>query len=250
MIRELKMNKKDWEKVNTSRFTLQQRDDHDIINVEFNTIADIALVNVHLKNLEKHSVNKIFQYVPLNLLTRFKGFEKAAHIIRNDSNNTVNTKIRPGTNDFYLLVRKKGDQTPWAGIQQTYTPIDMKAKFEVGKLTTEDQKIEDKYYSDWNIKLNNKFNRVEKDTENRYLKRNEKSRWNDEEDDKENIREILEQMEMNDMTEEPSANSTLNDSQVSHHKRGRSIDNNINEKNSKINKEDIKSNSEQMNQNE
>ena len=165
--KELKMSKINWNKVKTNGFYLEQRIDHDIIYIEFQQIADIALVNVHLKNLENSAVNKIYQYVPPELMTRFKGFEKAAQLIWNDSNNSVRTNIRPGTNDFYLLVTKKGDNTPWASIKQTYTPIDMKANFEVGNLSKDDQIREDRFYSNWNIKINNRFNRIERDNDDR-----------------------------------------------------------------------------------
>jgi len=142
-------------------------------------------------------------------MTRFKGFEKAAQLIRNDADNSLRTKIRPGTNDFYVLVRQKGDKTPWVNIKQTYTPIYMKAKFEIGNLTKEDKIKEDKFYSDWNIKLNNRFNRVERDNEDRQKSLSEQSLLDEGVLYFDNIKYILETFDYNEIMEEPSANSTI-----------------------------------------
>ena len=148
IINELKMEMSEWMKVNTIGFELEEHVDSDIVLIIFKTIADIAMVNVRLRKLTPQSANRIYQHVPKNIRTRFKGFEKAAQIIRNTHDNTVNTKIRPGKQDFYLLVRRKNDKTAWASIYPTLAPIDMDARFEVGKLNKEQQAIEDNYLKD------------------------------------------------------------------------------------------------------
>ena len=78
-------------------------------------------------------------------MTRFKAYENAAHEIRIDKKNTVQTRIRSGTNDFYLLVRNKGSSDSWNNIQKTPVPVDMDASFDAGKLSPEDD-IKEKEY--------------------------------------------------------------------------------------------------------
>ena len=161
MLKELQISNEVWKKVRIEKIVISAKADCDILYVHFNHISDIAVVNSHLRNMDPKSSNKIFQYVPPKLLTRFKAYEKAALQVRNDNNNTVNTKIRPGAEDFYLIVRKKGNKDPWSSILKTPVPVDMNASFEVGDLSPQDKVIEKEYLfklakSHTNKKLENK----------------------------------------------------------------------------------------------
>ena len=94
MYQDLKMTHNDWAKVNISSMIQEDRDNCDVINITFKEKSDISIVNSHLKNLKHESTHKMYQFVPKNLLNRFKGFESAARKRRIDSGNSLNTKIR------------------------------------------------------------------------------------------------------------------------------------------------------------
>ena len=144
MTQDLHMTLKEYSEVNIESLEQEERDNSDIINVRFKTIADISKVNSKFVNLDVNNRNKVYQYVPNPLKNRYLAFETAAHQIRSDNNNQVNTKIRPGKQDFILLVRPKFNKTPWSQISQTFTPINMNANFEVGNLNKADK--ERRYY--------------------------------------------------------------------------------------------------------
>ena len=166
MYKDLNMDKETWDKTRKVTF------------VTFQQINDIAVVNSHLRNLDPNSSNKLFQFVPTSLLTRFKAYENAAIQIRNDSNNTVNYKIRPGYNDFYLLIRKKGCKDAWSGIQRTPIPVDMNASFEVGKLSPEERKKEKEYLKELASHNTMRKNEYKKSTYNPEIDWNEEGNDN------------------------------------------------------------------------
>ena len=72
----------------------------------------------------------------------YKAYECATYQLRVDEKHEIKTKIRPGKNDLYLLVKNKKDNTPWSKISPTFVNIDSKIKYEVGQLSEEDELIE------------------------------------------------------------------------------------------------------------
>ena len=144
ILNDLKLPKDQYQNTKISKIWDEVRQNHEIINVTFNGKDDIARINTNLKNLNKENSNKIYQYVPKSILSRYKGFEEAAYRVRIDNKNGVNTKIRAGKDDLVLLVRNKSDKTPWNMIHQTVIPLDLEADFEVGELTKEDKITEKK----------------------------------------------------------------------------------------------------------
>ena len=238
IINELKMSMTEWQKVKTVGFELEEHVDCDIVLIIFKSIADIALVNVHLTNLTKQSANKIYQHVPKNLMTRFKGFEKAAQIIRNQHDNTVNTKICPGKQDFYLLVRRKGDQTSWASIGQTLTPIDMDARFEIGVMNKEQQLLEDNYLKEL---MKSMANANSRNQEYKTKRKEVDYEWNTDDNEREFEELINIFMSEENFNKGVDANSTLmnqnNDVLELNNKRGRT-DNDLNNSLAKKNKND------------
>jgi len=147
---ELKLSNEEYANTNVLKVWQVERADCEVINVTIKTKADISKINSYLKNLNYKNSNLIYQYVPNSLLKRFKGFESAAYNLRTNHQNGVRTRIRAGKNDFILLVRQKDDFTPWSMIQQTIVPVDIDTKFEVGKISEEDLKIETN-----NVRINN-----------------------------------------------------------------------------------------------
>ena len=81
--------------------------DSTVINIRFKTKNDIAKINSLKKNISSNSKNCVYQYVCPPLKDRFLAWETAAYSIRQESNQTVNIRIRAGKVDFYLLVRQK-----------------------------------------------------------------------------------------------------------------------------------------------
>ena len=181
LIQDLKMSIKEYAEVKIESLEHEEREKYEIINVRFATINDTVKVNCKFINLEAESKNKIYQYVPKQLKTRFLAFETAAHKIRVDNQNSVTTKIRPGKYDFMLLVRNKSDKIPWSQVSQTFTPIDMSARFEVGILNKEDLEKEQEYEreviaktklrKDMNNDQNNFYDKFELNSNDEALKR-------------------------------------------------------------------------------
>ena len=75
------------------------------MHVTFQTKEDIAAVNSKFINIPERSKNKIFQYVHKSCMSMFKAYETAAYQLRVEEKNTIKTKIRPGKNNLYLLVK-------------------------------------------------------------------------------------------------------------------------------------------------
>ena len=64
---EMKIDSKQWQKVEIDSIVHMTRDESDIMYVEFKNITDIAVFNSNLRNLNNISSNKLFQYVPNTL---------------------------------------------------------------------------------------------------------------------------------------------------------------------------------------
>ena len=67
-------------------------------------------------------------------------------LISSDWIKTMKSELRSGLDksNFYLLVKKKSDQTPWSKISPTHVEIDKNIKFDVGEISEEDAIIENK----------------------------------------------------------------------------------------------------------
>ena len=145
-INDLQMNANDWKKIKIENMEEVIDKNNDIVNVTFQTQEDIAAVNSKFINIPIKSRNKIFQFVPKACKQVYKAYESAAYQLRFDENNSIRTKIRPGKSNFYLLVKKKTDQTPWSKISPTFVDIDKDIDFDVGEISEEDKIVEDKEY--------------------------------------------------------------------------------------------------------
>ena len=137
---DLKMEKKEYEKIKIGHIIESDQIDCDLIYIVFKTIEDVSKVNSKFKNLNEGNRNKISQYVPKELKARFKAFESIAYNIRQEKGNTVTTKIRASKNYLILLVRDKNVKCSWNSIEPTRIPLETSknAIFEFGKLSNED----------------------------------------------------------------------------------------------------------------
>ena len=121
---DLKMEKEEYKNIKIDNVIEVEAVDCDLIYIIFKSIEDISKVNSKFKNLNETNRNKISQYVPKEVKLRFKAFKYAAFNIRQTKNNSVTTKIRASKNDLILLVRDKGDKTPWNTIEPTKIPTE------------------------------------------------------------------------------------------------------------------------------
>ena len=107
VINNLKISKENWTNTEIEAIWQDTNRDSTVINIRFKIKQDIAKINSLKKNIFSNSKNCVYQYVCPPLKDIFLAWETAAYSIRQESNQTVNTRIRAGQFDLFLLVRQK-----------------------------------------------------------------------------------------------------------------------------------------------
>ena len=91
----------------------------DIVFIQCHNQDDAAQLTSRAKNLPRDSgtdTPRIMMYMDRRAMKRHKAILNMAKTIRDHADNTIQTSIRTGKNDFLLRKRTKGDNTPWQEI--------------------------------------------------------------------------------------------------------------------------------------
>ena len=128
----LKMTDDDWEQIKIE--DIQLTDNTDIIFVNFKTKDDVTQFTSRAKNLAHDMGEKtprLVMYVDRRASKRHKAYVNIAKTIREHSNNSLQTSVRTGKNDFLVRSRPKGDNTPWSQIPPIQIVQEL-PQFEIG----------------------------------------------------------------------------------------------------------------------
>ena len=123
----------DWEKIEI--VDIQLTDNSDIIFLNFKTKDDVTQFTSRARNLPQDMGDKnprLVMHVDRRASKRHKAFINMAKTIRDHSNNTVQTSVRTGKNDFLIRSRPKGDNTPWSQIPPLQIVQEL-PQFEIGQ---------------------------------------------------------------------------------------------------------------------
>ena len=165
--KNLKMDDEAWDEIKIKEIFQTNSDDSNIVFINCETIEDASRISSQARHLPKTSQEnapRLVMYVDPRARKRFNAVHNVAKTIRMKSDNTVQTSIRNGRNDFLLRRKERGDQTPWGQLP----PLDLDQNlpdFEVGMYKniyvqqTEEEEAEEE-------EINEEENMDEEDREN------------------------------------------------------------------------------------
>ena len=116
-LKNLKMDNDEWMTIHIENILLT--DNTDIVFVEFKYKEDLSKFTAKAKNLPQGQGPdnpRLIMYVDSRAMKRHKAILNIAKTLREHSNNTIQTTVRTGKNDFLIRTRPKGSTTPWTDI--------------------------------------------------------------------------------------------------------------------------------------
>ena len=131
--KNLKMEDRDWDMIEITNIILT--DNSDIVFVNCKNQNDATELTSRAKNLPKDDSNngpRLMMHVDRRAMKRHKAILAIAKSIRQHSNNTVQTSVRSGKNDFLLRQRPKGSSVPWSEIPPMQLSQEI-PEFEIGR---------------------------------------------------------------------------------------------------------------------
>ena len=156
----LKFDKEEWNSIKIKELTLKEKEDSDIIYMEFEEFNDVMKFNSKLSNLDKADNEKIVPYITPEAWARHAAFKNMEWEIRQKKKGSK-TKVRPGRYDFKLLVKEKEDPTPWSKVSPIFPPANYLPDFDVGELTDQGKEEEKAAIRAKNEKIENKKKKME-----------------------------------------------------------------------------------------